>query len=34
MWPGQYRIVHYGTTRNLDGTLKAFTGTTREFTVS
>ena len=30
---GQYRIVHHGTARNRDGTLRAFTGTTREFTV-
>jgi neutral ceramidase len=30
---GQYRIVHHGTAREADGTLKAFTATTREFTV-
>ena len=31
--PGQYRIVHHGTARDAEGTLKAFTATTREFTV-
>ncbi|WP_454561594.1 neutral ceramidase [Mycobacterium haemophilum] len=32
--PGQYRIVHHGTARNRDGRRQAFTGRTREFTVS
>jgi len=31
--PGRYRIVHHCTARNRDGTLHAFTGTSREFTI-
>ncbi|KAA1249139.1 neutral/alkaline ceramidase [Mycobacterium simiae] len=31
--PGRYRIVHHGAARDRDGTLRAFTGTTRAFTV-
>ncbi|MCV6986845.1 neutral/alkaline ceramidase [Mycobacterium shinjukuense] len=31
--PGCYRIVHHGTARDGNGTLQAFTATTREFTV-
>lgn len=31
--PGRYRIVHSGTAREANGTLKAFTATTREFMV-
>jgi neutral ceramidase len=31
--PGDYRIVHHGTARDGNGTLTAFSATTREFTV-
>ncbi|CAM4121153.1 Neutral ceramidase [Mycobacterium basiliense] len=32
--PGQYRIVHHGTARDQDGTLRPFTATSREFTIA
>ncbi|MDQ1645901.1 MAG: neutral ceramidase [Cryptosporangiaceae bacterium] len=32
--PGTYRIVHYGDSKNLLGTITPFTGTSRTFTVS
>ncbi|MDQ1656515.1 MAG: neutral ceramidase, partial [Cryptosporangiaceae bacterium] len=32
--PGTYRIVHYGDSKSLLGTITPFTGASRTFTVS